>query len=169
MDLSPRAARVEAEEAWGARLHAWIARSGTKVADVAHSLGMKRRELYYRFDGDRSFPAAWLALLPPAVQFEELRERVDALGYRLEPLADLPADYDHGADAAAYLSELTDCPRVRMASEADGTLTVAEVDRELREIEEARAALSRREAFLRHARRERGGVVARIVDRAVSR
>lgn len=169
MHLSPRAARVEAEETWGARLHAWIARAGAKVGDVAAALGMKRRELYYRFDGDRSFPAAWLALLPPAVQIEEFRERADALGYRLEPLADIPADYDHGVDAAAYLSELTDCPRVRMASEADGTLTVAEIDRERREIEEARAALSRREAFLRHARAQHGGVVTRLVDRAVSR
>lgn len=169
--LTPEAARLELSKKFGEQLERWVHQADARPTDVARELGFKRTHLYKLFRGTLPFHASWLYLLPPAVLRRVLDDLAASIGYELRPAAadELPADYDHARDGCDYLRELTDCLRRRVENEADGELHAPEIDAELRDIEEARVLLARRETLLRAAKARGGGSVASIVDRARAR
>lgn len=142
---TPRLARVATEDGFGARVRGWISASGARFVDVAASLGMRREDLYEVMDGAKHARAAWLELLPPAVEILYLRERAAHHALDLRPVADASSPH---ARMHAVVSELSDVVRCAATSEADGFVSVEEATDELREIEEAERALSARKAHL---------------------
>jgi hypothetical protein len=150
-ERSPRVERVAAEDAWGERLRAWVARSGAKSTDVARGLGLKREDLYEVYDGVRHMRAAWLELLPPAVERLFLEERARAHG--LELRQDEPRGSCTTADIVRELAEVM---TVASQSDADGYIDVEEAEREEREWADLERVMTARRAQLREAVRRRG-------------
>lgn len=167
--LTPKAARKELGDTFGEQLERWTHQAGVRVVDLATALGFERPHAYKLFRGALPFHAAWLYLLPPALLKLVLDDLAASIGHEVRPASDdaLPRDYCHARDGADYIRELTDCLRERALNEADGQLDLAEIERELRELEEAEAALARRRAFLQRAKRERGGTIHSLVRRIV--
>jgi hypothetical protein len=165
--LEPETASDELDRKFPEQLERWTHEVGVRPADLARAIGRKREKLYAIFRGAAPLRAQELYLLPPALLLVVLRDIASTLHHDVRPAAvdALPVDYDHGRDCARYVRELTDCLRQRAESEADGALDVAEIDAELRELDEASAAIETRRAFLERARAERGGLVRSIVDR----
>lgn len=165
--LTPKAARKELHQTFGEQLERWVHAAGVRPCDFADGIGFERTHVYKLFRGVLPVHAAWLYLFPPALLKVVLEDLAGSIGYELTPAAseELPHDYDHARDSVDYLRELTDLLRARAESEVDGELTVPEIDRELREIEEAELIVARRKTFLRRAKRDRGGLVLSIVER----
>ncbi len=150
-ERSPRVERVAAEDAWGERLRAWVARSGAKSTDVARCLGLKREDLYEVYDGVRHMRAAWLELLPPVVERLFLEERARAHGLELRQ------DEPQGPRAAAdVVRELAEVMTIASQSDADGYIDVEEAEREEREWADVERVMGARRAQLREAIRRRG-------------
>jgi hypothetical protein len=147
---STKQARVAAEEAFGGLLRNYIARSGVKFVDVAKSMAIPRNDLYETMDGIKHCRAAWLSLLPPAVERLYLADRAAVHGMELVPVASGETSF---ADAAPLiLATLSSCA----ASEADGKLEVDECIADLAKIEALEAALAGMKAKRRRAVELRG-------------
>lgn len=154
--LVPEAFRKQTEAEFGARVERLIARAGVRVVDVARSLGLRDTKLYAAFRGTEHFRAAWLELLPPAVERLYLEERAAHHGCTLAPVGDAAGA---GSRFHALVVELGDVTRAAAEGEADGQLSVADCERELAEITQAKRALADREALLRRVASERGAPV----------
>lgn len=128
LDATPREARVRAEEQFGEYLRELIARAGVKFTDAARLLGVRREDLYEILDGSKHARAAWLALLPPAVELLYLEERAAHHGRELRLV--------EGEDSAphtlhAVVLALGDTLRAAAEGESDGSLSPDEIAREL--------------------------------------
>lgn len=165
--ISPKAARQELQQTFGEQFERWVHAAGVRPTDLADSLGFERTHVYKLFRGALPIHASWLWIMPPALLKVVLTDLAGSIGYELRPASgeELPHDYDHALDGVAYLRELTDCLRVRAEHEADGRLSPHEIDVEIAEIEQAEKLLTRRKAFLRRAKLERGGIVLSIIER----
>jgi hypothetical protein len=75
--------RVAAELGFGDRLRKYVGRSELAVTHVAQHAGLKRERFYDLFDGNEHFRAAWLEMLPPAVELLYLSERAAAHRMRI--------------------------------------------------------------------------------------
>lgn len=150
LSRSQKVVRVGLEESFGARLRGWILRGDAKFVDVARALGLTTNDLSDVLDGAKHSRAAWLELLPPAVELLYLAERAQHHALRLAPVATLESTM---AEAIAHFgAALTTCGQ----SEADGWVDAEEATRDL----VALRALSRKvEELIRHRERalnERG-------------
>lgn len=154
-EITPRVARVIAEEAFGENLRRWIAASGCKVTDVAALAGVKREDLYEAMDGTIHARAAWLALFPPPVELLYLAERAAAHGRELRLV-----DADGPRTAADVVRELAQAMTAASSAEADGWIDVDEAHRELAEWADVERLLHARRELLREAIRRRGLRVA---------
>jgi hypothetical protein len=155
-DLVPAALRKQVESAFGTLLEKLIHRADAKVVDCERGLGIGDAKIYRYLRGDRHFPAAWLALLPPAVELLYLEERASHHAMTLAPVGDHEGD---GRTLHTIVAELSDVIRAAAQGEADGHLSVADADQEEAEILEAQRALADRLAYLRKVRAARGAVV----------
>lgn len=106
--LVPRAARVQAEETFGERIHDWVVRAGAKVQHVADALGMHREELYPVFDGRRQWKGAWTERLPDAVLRHAAEYYADLCGLDLRPRTDVEKDRDACATTSSVVHEACD-------------------------------------------------------------
>lgn len=149
--------RTRVEVGFGKRLRALIAEAGAEVATVARHLAKRRPDLYEIFEGEGHFRAAWLELLPPAVEQLYLRERAAAHRMELRPAGDPEA---HPRALVDVVTALTNGVRVAAEGEADGALDPQEIDRELAAWEQVDKVRWARVAYLKHLRARRGGVVA---------
>lgn len=147
-----RALRVSIEDAFGGRLRAWVARADAKPADVARLLGLRREDLYETFDAVRHFRAAWIELLPPAVERLYLEERAAAHGLELRQVADA----SHPRALPDVVRELSEVMTTAAVAEADGHISVEEAERELREWTDVDRVMGARVARLRQAIAQRG-------------
>lgn len=147
--LSPKAARVQSEETFGARLRGWIAKADVSFTAAADAVGIRRTELYECMDGERTYKAAWLRLLPVAVQRVICADWADSLGYELRPVASLDATHDDAATATTAIHEALDAIRAATTTQADGQIERMEAIAELREWDELEAAAAVRRARLR--------------------
>lgn len=147
-----RALRVSIEDAFGDRLRAFVARADAKPADVARLLGLRREDLYETFDAIKHFRAAWLELLPPAVERLYLEERAAVHGLELREVADRSSPRDLGVIAR----ELGDVLTAAAIAESDGHISVEEAERELAEWGDVDRVMSARRAQLRRAVEQRG-------------
>ena len=147
-----RSARVGVEDAFGERLRALVARAGARPVDVARFLGVRREDLYEVFDGLKHARAAWLELLPPAVERLYLEERAAVHGLELREVADRSSPRDLGVIAR----ELGDVLTAAAIAESDGHISVEEAERELAEWGDVDRVMSARRAQLRRAIEQRG-------------
>lgn len=147
-----RTLRVATEDAFGERLRALVARAGARPADVARLLGVRREDLYETFDVVKHFRAAWLELLPPAVEQLYLAERAAAHGLELRQAG----DDAHPRALPDVVRELSEVMTTAAISEADGFLSVEEAERELREWADVDRVMVARTARLRLAVQQRG-------------
>lgn len=151
--LVPEAARRQAEITLGPRLERLIYAAGSCVADVERFIGLAPDGLT-RFlrpthgTQPRYFRAAWLELLPPAVERLYLDERAAAHGCELRPVGDATAPHA----LVDLVRETTDVMRAAAEAEADGVHTADEIDRELREIGELERVTAARREHLRQLR-----------------
>lgn len=154
--LVPEAARKQAERTFGARVQGLIVRAGVSVTDAARLLGTKRETLYKVFDDKRPMLAAWLELLPPAVERLYLAERAAHHGLELAPVAaaDAPSVALH-----VMVGELTDVLRAAADAESDGEITVAEAETELAQWDDVLRIAPIRRAWLRRIIEQRGAVL----------
>ncbi len=143
--LSPEAARKEAEVTFGERIESLVHRAGARVVDVERALGLGDAKIYRHFRGVENFRAAWIALLPPAVELLYLEERAQHHGRELAPIGDASSP---SARLHAVVAELADVMRVASVSESDGNVSVEDAMAEREEIAEARKALADRDAHL---------------------
>jgi hypothetical protein len=155
-DTTPRVVRVAAEDAFGEQLRSMIASAGAKVTDVARVMGMRREDLYEIFDGQKHMRAAWLSLLPPAVECLYLAARAAHHGMELRPVGDEDA---HPRSLHDVITELSDVQRAACEGERDGELSVADIERELAEWRDVDNVMSSRVAHLKRLLSQRGGVV----------
>ncbi len=149
-ESSAKASRVEAEEAFGETLRAYIAKSGAKFVDVARGLGIQRVDLYEVMDSAKHMRAAWLPLLPPAVERLYLADRAAHHGMELKPVATGEASFSDAAPV--ILATLATCA----ASEADGRLEVDECIADLAKLEALEAVIAGMKAKRRRAVELRG-------------
>lgn len=150
-DLTPRAIRALVEDEFGARLEGWIRRAGVSVTDVADALGLQRPHLYDYMRGERSWKAAWLALLPAAVLREALAELAGSIGFELRPRAELDAEHDHARGGTALVQRACDAIRQVAETQADGRIDRAEALAELELFEDLERQISERKIVLRQA------------------
>lgn len=147
---SRRAMRVESEDSFGARLRSMIVRAETRFQDVADAMGVSRNDLYDALDGAKHVRAAWLELLPPAVELAYLAERAAHHAMRLAPAAGSEATM---RDVIAHLGTvLSQCG----ASEADGFVAPEEAAADLRAIRDLQRRLEELSAHRERALAERG-------------
>jgi hypothetical protein len=149
-------ARVEAETTFGERLRALCAKAGARPTNVARLLGMRREDLYEVFDGFKHARAAWLELLPPAVEQLYLAARAAHHGLELRPIASEDA---HPRALHDVVMTLSLASATAAEGESDGELSVAEIDAELARWERVDEVRSSRVPYLRRMREQRGGVV----------
>lgn len=154
--LVASAAREQSERTFGERLRTWVAKAGARPVDVASLVAVKRQHLYKVFDDRRPMLAAWLELLPPAVELLYLAERASHHG--LELRATVP-DAKPSVPLHVLVGELTDVVRVAADSESDGHISVEEAERELAQWDDVFRVGSVRRAQLERARKARGAVV----------
>ncbi len=147
-----RAHRVATEDAFGDRVRALVARAGAKPTDVARLLGLRREDLYEAFDTIKHFRAAWIELLPPAVELLYLAERAAAHGLELRQAG----DDAHPRALPDVVRELSEVMTTAAISEADGHISVEEAERELREWADVDRVMVARTARLRTAIAQRG-------------
>lgn len=153
--LVPKALRKQVEATFGKRVQTWIARAGASVTDVAKLAGTRREEFYEVFEGKLHMRAAWLELLPPAVEQLFLAERAAHHGLELRPVT-AAAETVH---LHQMIGELTDVLRVAADAEADGHITVEEAQAELAAWEDVERIGAVRRNQLRRVVAERGAVV----------
>jgi hypothetical protein len=167
--LTPRAARAQAEDTFGARLRGWLLRAEVSITECADALDMHRQEVYDLLDpprkpgekpekGKRSFKAAWFELLPKPLRLVALGDIANELGYELRPQAVLTAEHDDDHTAAALVREA--CETI---SRITTTLADRQIDRRealdlLRELDELEVAMAPVRARLRQVV-ERGAMV----------
>lgn len=154
--LVASAAREQAERTFGERLRTWVARSGARPVDVAALLAVKRQHLYKVFDDRRPMLAAWLELLPPAVELLYLAERATHHGLELRSVT---VESTPSVQLHVMVGELTDVLRVAADSESDGQITVEEAERELAQWDDVERIAPIRRAQLRAVVKNRGAVV----------
>ncbi len=163
-DETCRCARVRVEDAFGERLRGWIASSGTSFAAVARLLGLPRTKLYAALDGAIHVRAAWLELLPPAVELAYLAERAEHHACELRP-AGVATDLAAPRALHNVVLELTDVVRAASEAEADGHLSPDEIRRELAEWEDVDRVRAARVAMLRSLLTQHGGRAPGSVSR----
>lgn len=150
LSRSHRAARVESEEAFGARLRRLIMGADVRFVDVARTLGITTNDLTAALDGAKHVRAAWLELLPPAVELAYLADRAAHHAMRLAPAAGSEATM---RDVIAHLGTvLSQCG----ASEADGFVAPEEAAADLRAIRDLQRRLEELTAHRERALAERG-------------
>lgn len=154
--LVASAAREQAERTFGERLRGWIAKAGARPVDVAALVAVKRQHLYKVFDDRRPMLAAWLELLPPAVELLYLAERAAHHGLELRSAT---ATQHPSIPLHVLVGELTDVLRVAADSESDGQITVEEAERELAQWDDVERIAPVRRAQLRAVIKNRGAVV----------
>lgn len=156
MSRSQKVTRVEREEGFGARLRDLVLVSKTSFVDVARALGMTTNDLGDVFDGAKHARAAWLELLPPAVELAYLAERAAAHALRLAPVA---TEESTMGDIIAHVGHvLTLCAQ----SEQDGWVSPDEAHADLKAL---RALARKLEEVIGHrerAIRERGAPVVKL-------
>lgn len=146
--LSPKAARVQSEETFGARLRGWIAKADVSFTAAADAVGIRRTELYECMDGERTYKAAWLRLLPVAVQRVICAEWADSLGYELRLAPILDESHDDDRAATALIHEALDAIRAVTTTQADKSIERMEAVDERKELLELQDAISLRVARL---------------------
>lgn len=154
--LVASAAREQAERTFGERLRMLVAKAGARPVDVSGLLALKRQHLYKIFDDKRPMLAAWLELLPPAVELLYLAERAAHHAMELRPVS--PATAPH-VYLPQLVGELTDVMRAAADAEDDGHFSVEEAERELAQWDDIERIAPIRRAFLRKVVSERGAVV----------
>lgn len=150
-----REAKVRAEDAFGERLRGWITAGGAKFVDVARGMGIRRTDLYDALDGRKHVRAAWLDLLPPAVEIEYLRERAAHHGMELRAVAETDAPFSEVLMQVGAM--ITACGQ----TESDG---LVEVDEAVRDIPILRTTIDQLYRVLSHRVRavEERGLLIRI-------
>jgi len=159
LSRSHRAARVESEEAFGPRLRRLIMGADARFVDVARALGLTTNDLGAALDGAKHVRAAWLELLPPAVELAYLAERAAHHAMRLAPNAGAESTM---REVIAHLGNvLAQCG----ASEADGFVTPDEAVADIKSIRELMRKLEELLAHRERALAERGLAVMPAVRR----
>jgi len=152
--LSAEARRKEVEQGFGERLRSWI--GSTKLVTVERALGLKGNDLYDVLTSAKHARAAWLELLPPAVELAYLAERAAAHALRLAPVA---TEESTMGDIIAHVGHvLTLCAQ----SEQDGWVSPEEATADLKAL---RALARKLEEVIGHrerAIRERGAPVVKL-------
>lgn len=151
---SARVLRVEAEETFGERLQALIAKSGLKVTAVAERMGLDRTDLYEYFAGRKHVRAAWLELVPE-VERLYLAERAAAHGCEVRVVS---SSAKHSL--MHVVRELSDVMSAASTHEADGFISVDEAVRELAEWADVEGVMEARREHLRRVISERGMAVS---------
>lgn len=174
--LTPRAARAQAEDTFGARFRGWVLRSEVPITECAEALGMHRQEVYDLMDpplaeprkpgekpekGKRSFKGAWFAVLPRALRKVIVGDLAGDLGYELRPRAELTKDHDDGHAAATLVREACETIQRITTSLADRQIDRREANEMLRELDELEVAMAPMRARLRQIA-ERGAAVLSV-------
>lgn len=165
--LTRPAARKELRGTFGEHLERCVRAADLSVTEVADRLGIKRPNIYKIFRGDVPLHFVDAYLLPKAVLLPLLEDLAASVGHTVLPaeLEDVPADYDHAESLGDYVRELHEAINARVTAEADGQLTVDEIDAMLVETADAREALRLHEHVLKKMRAERGGVITSLLSR----
>jgi hypothetical protein len=160
--LTPRAARAQAEDTFGARMRGWILRSEVSITDVAEALDMHRQEVYDLLEkGKRSFRGAWFGLLPRALRVVIVGDLAAELGYDLRPSAALAPEHNDDHAAATLVREACETIQRTTSMLADRQIDRREALSGLTELDELEVAIATMRARFRQIA-ERGGAVLSV-------
>jgi hypothetical protein len=153
--FSPQAYRAELCERFPAYLEKLVRVHDVRIVDFEQSLGVGPSKAYQYFAGTKSFHAAMLPLLPPAIELAIITDRAAHHGRELRIIEDAGE-----ASLLRVISEAGDVLRTAATSEADGIISAKEAREELVQIEELEAALVARKALLKRAIKGNGLSIA---------